>query len=105
MKKGLASNEMYLVSILINNVILKVHYGPEEGEYIHKNIGTHQDDCHLATLLIVYLEKFIKPLHMMTDNEDYNKVMCSDLDWLVNGDLNGIEIDPKYTDAINLIYS
>lgn len=41
----------------------------------------------------------------MTDNEDYNKVMCSDLDWLVNGDLNGIEIDPKYTDAINLIYS
>ena len=105
MKKVLASNEMCLVGILINDVILKVHYGPEEGQYIHKNIGTYQDDCHLATRLILYLEKSVKPLHMMTDNEDYNKVMCSDLDWLVNGDLNGIEIGPKYPDDINLIYS
>ena len=96
---------MYLVSILINNVILKVHYGPEEGEYIHKNIGTYQDDCHLATRLVVCLEKSIKPLHMIIDNEDYNKVMCSVLDWLVNGDFNGIEIDPEYPDDINFICS
>lgn len=39
----------------------------------------------------------------MICKEDYNKVIWSNLDWLVNRDLNDTEIDPKCSDNINFI--
>ena len=37
----------------------------------------------------------------MIDKEDYNKIMLSDLHWLVNRYFHDIEINLKYQDNIN----
>ena len=88
---------MYMMNILINNVIIKVQCGKEEGTEIHTNVGTCQGDCLSAVLFIVYLAASIRPIPEFIEREDYKARMWSFLDWLVHRDSHNINIDPKYS--------
>ena len=96
---------LYIMSILIDNVVLKEQFDKKEEEEIQTNVGTFQGDSHSAIHFIVYFVKFIKPLPKRIDKEDYNKVTWSDIDWLVNRDFHGIEINLEYPDNTNFIFN
>ena len=73
--------------------------GNEIGIDILTNIGSCQGDCLSAFLFILYLAQAIKPIPTMIERTDYDKPLWSELDWMINKDLNDVEIDPQYSDA------
>lgn len=105
LREVLNNDEMYMLHLLINDVRINVEMGEERSEDIVTNIGSCQGDCLSAIFFIIYLAKSIKPLPQFIDRQDYERPLWSDLDWLIDRDLNKIEIDPKYSDDINFIRS
>ena len=78
----LTESEMYIMNLLINDVIINVHFGEEKGEIIFTNIGSCQGDCLSAIFFIIYLAKSIKPLPPAIGKQDYIKSIWSELDWI-----------------------
>ena len=83
--------ELHMMSLLINDVVLNIRIGKETGTDILTEIGICQGDCLSALLFILYLAYALKPLPT--------------LDWSIDKDTHGIEIDPKYADDISYIRS
>lgn len=73
-----------------------MQFDKKEEKEIQTNVGKFQGDSRSAFHFIVYLAKYIKPLPKRIDQEDYNKVTWSDIDWLVNRDFHSIEINLEY---------
>ena len=90
-------SEVGIMYLLINNVKLKVRVGRSLGEEILTNIGVAQGDCLSALLFIFYLAKFADVIPGLPTREDFgNKVLWSELDWLIDKDAHQVIIDLKY---------
>ena len=90
-------SEVGIMYLLINNVKLKVRVGRSLGEEILTNIGVAQGDCLSALLFIFYLAKFADVILGLPTREDFgNKVLWSELDWLIDKDAHQVIIDLKY---------
>lgn len=98
-------SEIYRINILVNEVIINVQYGMERGAAVLTKTGTCQGDCLSVIFLIIYLAKTITPLPQYIDSIDSNKMLWSELDWMINRDTHCIKNDPKYSDDINFIRS
>ena len=73
-------------------------------EEILTNIGVALGDCLSALLSIFFLAKFVDAIPCLPTREDFgNKVLWSELDWLIGRDVRQIVIDPKYADDISFI--
>ena len=93
---------MFMMNLLINDVSINEKYANEIGKDIKSNAGTCQGDCLSALLFIVYLARSVnKALPANIEVRDYDRIMWSDLDWIMNRDKHCVEIDPKYSDDIN----
>ena len=100
----LDESEMRTMNHLINNVKLKVRVGRSLGEEILTNIGVAQGDCLSALLFIFYLAKFVDVIPGLPTREDFwNKVLWSELNWLIDRDVHQVVINPKYAYGISLI--
>ena len=73
------------------------------GKDILTNIGIAQGDCLSAILFILYLALSLKDLSTETTREDHtHRILWSELDWLINKDVQGVEVDAQYADDITL---
>ena len=94
-----------MMNLLLNDVVINVQLGDEKGNDIETNTGAPQGDCLSAFFFILYLAKAIKPVPKSIEQQDYDQHLWSALDWMIDRDINKIEIDPKYSDDINFIRS
>ena len=94
-----------MMHVMINAVILNLKIGNKTGPDIHTNIGIYQGNCLLGLLFILYAAFAVKPLPPVISAIDYHKPLQSFIDWLINGDVHKITIDPKYPDNILFLRS
>lgn len=90
-------SEIFRINILVNGI--------ERGANVLTKTGTCQGDCLSVIFLIIYLAKTITSLPQYIDSIDSNKMLWSELDWIINRDTHCIKNDPKYSDDINFIRS
>ena len=101
----LEKSEIYLMHLLINDIIFKVKLGEQIGTDIHTNVGTCQGDCLSAIFFILYLAKAMEKIPETPEEQDCEKPLWSCLDWLVESDVNNININTQYSDDINFLRS
>ena len=100
----LCESKMRMMYLLINNAKLKVRVGGSLGEEILTNIGAAQGDCLPALLFIFYLAQFVNVIPGLPTTEYFgNKVLWSELDWLIDRDRCQVVIHPKYADDIRFV--
>ena len=93
-----------MMYFLINNFKLKVRVGRSLGEKILTNIGVAQGDCFSALLFIFCLAQFVVVVPGLPTRKYFgNKVLWSELDWLIDRDTHQVVIDLKYADDISFI--
>ena len=102
----LEPDELHMMSVLINEVKLKVKVGKHTGEEIETNVGIAQGDCLSAVLFIYYLAK---SLNTPSNQDDHNYSRAEtpiapnehhDHNYHRTTLGNYFEIDPKYADDI-----
>ena len=96
----LSESELYMINIQINDV---AQCGGETGQDIIINVGACQGEYLPTGLFIVYLAKLLNPLPKYIKKQDNNVVMRFELDWLINKDKHGMEVEPKHSDDKNFI--
>ena len=100
----LYESKMRMMYLLINNAKLKVRVGGSLGDEILTNIGAAQGDCLPALLFIFYLAQFVNVIPGLPTREYFgNKVLWSELDWLIDRDTCQVVIHPKYADDIRFV--
>ena len=102
----LCESKMRMMYLLINNAKLKVRkwVGGSLGEEILTNIGAAQGDCLPALLFIFYLAQFVNVIPGLRTRAYFgNKVLWSELDWLIDRDTCQVVIHPKYADDIRFV--
>ena len=77
--------------------------GGETDQDIIINVGACQGEYLPTGLFIVYLAKLLNPLPKYIEKQDNNVVMRFELDWLINKDKHGMEVEPKHSDDKNFI--
>ena len=94
----LNENELYMMNIQINDV---AQCGDETGQDIMINVGACQREYLPTGLFIVYLAKLLNPLSKCIEKQDNN----NELDWLINKDKHGMDMEPKYSNDKNFKYN
>ena len=78
--------------------------GRSLGEEILTSIGVAQGDCLSALLFIFYLAKFVDVVPGLPTKKGFgNKVLWSQLNWIIDRDAHQVVIDSKYVDDISFI--
>ena len=100
----ISPDELHLMDILINDVTLKVKIGNETGDEFTTEKGVCQGDCISAVMFIFYLAL---SLAVQSLNEELNpevnhtnKIMWSELDFLIKNQEKEFTIDPKFADDL-----
>ncbi len=107
LKTILKPDELHMMSILINDVILKVKLGEHTGEAIKTEIGIAQGDCLSAVLFTLYLARTMKPKSEETEHNYATKEPqilpkeTQDHNYYSTAKNTHFEIEPKYADDIS----